>query len=180
MTESTSPRILVCDDSRLERSPLVQVLQRRGYLVEEADDGETALDILKGMDVKVTAPEVMTRRPSVGVHVEELERVESQGALGDIRRIVAGLVPIRPLETAPEASPVFAVPSAGRQATARTSRPPGGPQRPARRSGSRKGSGRSSTALTTLKMAVFAPMPSANVRMTTPVNPRFAKSIRRP
>jgi hypothetical protein len=39
--------------------------------------------------------------------------------------------------------------------------------------GSLKGSGRSSTAFTTLKIAVFAPMPSASVAMAVAVNPRF-------
>ena len=34
-----------------------------------------------------------------------------------------------------------------------------------------KASGRRSTPLTTLKMAVFAPMPSASVRMAIAVNP---------
>jgi len=38
------------------------------------------------------------------------------------------------------------------------------------RDGSRNGSGRSSTALMTVKMAVFAPMPSASVRMATAEN----------
>jgi len=48
-----------------------------------------------------------------------------------------------------------------------------------RRLESRKGSGRSSTPLTTLKMAVFAPIPSARVRTATAVNPPFLCSMRK-
>src|SRR5215469_8096882 len=40
------------------------------------------------------------------------------------------------------------------------------------------GSGRSKTAFTTLKMAVFAPMPSASVRTVTAVKPGFFPSMR--
>jgi hypothetical protein len=47
------------------------------------------------------------------------------------------------------------------------------------RSGSAYGSGRSSTALTTLKMAVQAPMPSAIVTIATAAKPRFLRSPRR-
>ena len=48
----------------------------------------------------------------------------------------------------------------------------------ARRSGSVYGSGRSSTALTTLKIAVLAPMPRAIVRMAVTVNAGFLRSVR--
>lgn len=41
-------------------------------------------------------------------------------------------------------------------------------------------SGRHSTAWTTLKMAVFAPMPSANERITSTVTPGVRRSCRRP
>jgi len=40
------------------------------------------------------------------------------------------------------------------------------------------GSGRSTTALTMLKMAVFAPMPSARVSVATAVNPGFFLNMR--
>ena len=46
------------------------------------------------------------------------------------------------------------------------------------RLGSVNGSGFSSTALTRLKIAVFAPMPSASVRIATPVNPGLPRSVR--
>ena len=47
------------------------------------------------------------------------------------------------------------------------------------RSGALYGSGRSSTALTTLKMAVLAPMPIARVKVTTAVKPGcFLNSLR--
>src|SRR5439155_7684992 len=47
------------------------------------------------------------------------------------------------------------------------------------RSGSRYGSGRSKTALTTLKIAVFAPMPSASVSTATAVKPGFFSNWRK-
>src|SRR5205823_8931872 len=47
------------------------------------------------------------------------------------------------------------------------------------RSGFLKGSGRSNTALTTLKIAVFAPMPSASVSTATAVKPGFFSNWRR-
>src|SRR5437016_6108390 len=47
------------------------------------------------------------------------------------------------------------------------------------RSGSRYGRGRSSTALTTLKIAVFAPMPSASVSTATAVKPGFLSNWRK-
>src|SRR5438477_5887730 len=47
------------------------------------------------------------------------------------------------------------------------------------RSGSRYGSAFSNTALTTLKMAVFAPMPSARVSTATAVKPGFFTSWRK-
>ena len=49
-----------------------------------------------------------------------------------------------------------------------------------RRSGSGYGSGRSMTALTTLKMAALAPMPSASVRSAAVVNAGVRTSVRQP
>jgi len=43
-----------------------------------------------------------------------------------------------------------------------------------------KGNGRSRTALTTLKIALFAPMPRARAITATIVNPGFFRSVRRP
>ena len=43
-----------------------------------------------------------------------------------------------------------------------------------------KGSGRRTTALTTLNMAVLAPMPRASVRTVTAVNPGDLASSRKP
>ena len=47
-----------------------------------------------------------------------------------------------------------------------------------RRAGSRYGSGRSSTPLTTVKTAVLAPMPSASVRTATTAKPGWRRSMR--
>src|SRR6266550_7249055 len=49
----------------------------------------------------------------------------------------------------------------------------------ASRSGSLNGNGRSNTASTTLKMAVFAPMPSASVSTATAVKPGFFSNWRK-
>ncbi len=48
------------------------------------------------------------------------------------------------------------------------------------RSASGKGNGRSSTAFTTLKMRVVAPMPNARANAAVNVNPGCAASPRRP
>jgi len=48
-----------------------------------------------------------------------------------------------------------------------------------RRSGSRNGSGRSSVALRTVKIAVVAPMPTARIMMAIAANPGFDRSMRR-
>jgi hypothetical protein len=53
------------------------------------------------------------------------------------RRIGVDLLPKSTPATAPEASGVFAVSSEGSRATVKTSWPAGGPQRPARGSGTR-------------------------------------------
>ena len=47
------------------------------------------------------------------------------------------------------------------------------------RSGSRNGNGRSSTAFTTLNIAVHTPMPSARVSTATAAKPGFLDSVRR-
>jgi hypothetical protein len=46
------------------------------------------------------------------------------------------------------------------------------------RSGSRKGSGRSKTAFTTLKIVPLAPMPRARVKTAMPVKPGLLPSLR--
>jgi hypothetical protein len=48
------------------------------------------------------------------------------------------------------------------------------------RSGAAKGSGRSTTALTTLKMAVVAPMPRASVSTAVAAKPGCRTSVRTP
>ena len=47
------------------------------------------------------------------------------------------------------------------------------------RSGSRNGSGLRRVALTTLKIAVVAPMPTARIRIAMAANPGFDRSMRR-
>jgi two-component system, OmpR family, response regulator ResD len=41
------PRLLLCDDSAIERTSLAQILRRHGYEVDEAADGAAALLLIK-------------------------------------------------------------------------------------------------------------------------------------
>ncbi|MBI9075285.1 MAG: response regulator [Desulfatibacillum sp.] len=43
----SAPRILVIDDERPVREMLTQMLERQGYEVESAENGEVAMDLLK-------------------------------------------------------------------------------------------------------------------------------------
>ena len=45
------PRLLLCDDSPVERLALAHYLRREGYNVDEAGDGESALEQLKARQV---------------------------------------------------------------------------------------------------------------------------------
>jgi len=45
------PRILLCDDSPVERMALGHYLRRSGYEVDEAGDGETAISQLQNREV---------------------------------------------------------------------------------------------------------------------------------
>ena len=42
-TASNQPRLLLCDDSPVERLALAHFLRRSGYTVDEAGDGEAAI-----------------------------------------------------------------------------------------------------------------------------------------
>jgi CheY-like chemotaxis protein len=45
--ESTGPRLLLCDDSPIERLALAHFLRASGYKVDEASDGQSALQFLR-------------------------------------------------------------------------------------------------------------------------------------
>jgi CheY-like chemotaxis protein len=49
--DDASPRILLCDDSPVERLALAHFLRGRGYEVDEAADGEAAIQHLKNRAV---------------------------------------------------------------------------------------------------------------------------------
>lgn len=51
MPERAEPRLLICDDSAVERNTLAKLLQDEGYLVEQAGDGATGISHLKSLDV---------------------------------------------------------------------------------------------------------------------------------
>jgi CheY-like chemotaxis protein len=46
-TTSAQPRLLLCDDSAVERLALGHLLRRNGYIVDEAADGEAAIVHIK-------------------------------------------------------------------------------------------------------------------------------------
>ena len=45
--EIVTPRILLCDDNEMGRGLIRRLLSRRGYLVEEAVDGQTAIEAVE-------------------------------------------------------------------------------------------------------------------------------------
>lgn len=45
------PRLLLCDDSPVERLALAHLLRREGYEVDEAGDGQSAIEQLKHREV---------------------------------------------------------------------------------------------------------------------------------
>jgi CheY-like chemotaxis protein len=47
----SSSRVLLCDDSPVERMALAHFLRQSGYQVDEAGDGATAIDLLKNSEV---------------------------------------------------------------------------------------------------------------------------------
>lgn len=50
---SSSSRILLCDDSPVERMALAHFLRRTGYSVDEVGDGASALEHLKNREVDI-------------------------------------------------------------------------------------------------------------------------------
>jgi len=50
-TASNQPRLLLCDDSQVERLALAHFLRRSGYTVDEAGDGEAAIVHVKNRPV---------------------------------------------------------------------------------------------------------------------------------
>jgi CheY-like chemotaxis protein len=48
---ATAKRVLLCDDSPVERMALGHYLRRRGYLVDEVADGRSAIEHLKNREV---------------------------------------------------------------------------------------------------------------------------------
>src|SRR5882672_893250 len=46
-SDTQNGRLLICDDSTDERTTLSAILRQRGYEVDEAADGDTALQMLK-------------------------------------------------------------------------------------------------------------------------------------
>src|SRR5436305_14785793 len=49
-TASAGQRILLCDDSPVERMALAHYLRRQGYTVDESGDGESAIAQIKNVE----------------------------------------------------------------------------------------------------------------------------------
>jgi len=56
--------ILVVDDNAMVRESYTELLRQRGYVVEQASDGERALDVLGSMDIDLAIVDVMM--PNMG------------------------------------------------------------------------------------------------------------------
>src|SRR3954471_15856907 len=50
-SSQTAPRLLLCDDSPIERLALGHYLRSSGYAVDEASDGQSALQFLKNRQI---------------------------------------------------------------------------------------------------------------------------------
>jgi CheY-like chemotaxis protein len=53
------PRLLVCDDSPVERLALCHLLRATGYLVDEASDGKAAIEYLRSVPVDALVLDLM-------------------------------------------------------------------------------------------------------------------------
>jgi DNA-binding response OmpR family regulator len=53
LSGSSASRVLLCDDSPVERMALAHFLRRSGYLVDEVADGASALEHLKNREVDI-------------------------------------------------------------------------------------------------------------------------------
>ena len=82
MTES-KPRILVADDERNIRKNLALILETAGYLVDEAKDGEEALELCKQSHPDIAFVDLhMPKMP--GLEVLDLIKVLSRKTAGVI------------------------------------------------------------------------------------------------
>ena len=65
---TASGTILVADDDHAVRSTLKEILQREGYDVIEAEDGDAALEVLRDHEVSVVVLDIrMPRRDGIAV-----------------------------------------------------------------------------------------------------------------
>src|SRR5688500_2793813 len=88
-TDAFGPRLLLCDDSPVERLALAHYLRSSGYSVDEAGDGESALSHLKNRKVDLVLLDI--QMPDVdGFDVLNYIR-EHRGALPVI--LLSGLQP---------------------------------------------------------------------------------------
>jgi CheY-like chemotaxis protein len=53
LPERPAPKILLCDDSPVERMALAHYLRRQGYNVDESGDGRSAIEHLKNREVDI-------------------------------------------------------------------------------------------------------------------------------
>lgn len=68
-----TPRVLVVDDEAVARNFIERALKQNGYQVVLAPDGETALEVLRSMDRKVSLVITDLVMPGMGGHAFALE-----------------------------------------------------------------------------------------------------------
>jgi CheY-like chemotaxis protein len=85
----TQGRILVVDDSRLNRIKLARSLQEQGYEVAEADDGGPALELLRAQPFDVVLLDILM--PEMDGY-QVLETMKADAGLRDIPVIVISAV----------------------------------------------------------------------------------------
>jgi CheY-like chemotaxis protein len=110
--DELSPRLLLCDDSPVERLALAHFLRSSGYAVDEAGDGESALQHLKHRSIDLVLLDIQMPGGSDGFDVLNYVR-EHRRALPVI--LLSGLQPdqiqdkMRDLDR-PELPPLFIKP----------------------------------------------------------------------
>jgi CheY-like chemotaxis protein len=99
---SQNARVLIVDDSKMNRKMVAKTLQLRGYMCEEAEDGKKALDmVVTSMTMGASAADDASSVPARGKDVKQSEirnAEESKRKLSDPQNPV---YPLHGVATAP-------------------------------------------------------------------------------
>lgn len=71
---NAAPRILVIDDERPVREMLTQMLERQGYEVETAENGETAMNLLKKNPADLVITDMIMPKKEGMIAIMEIRR----------------------------------------------------------------------------------------------------------